>query len=182
MLSSYKVFKVHVHNRAGSLGNLLKHFDVFVENVGMLTNPSPTKKCAEHRNKTMLSGTSVVLGCDPSMLNEGQFVILVAPHPYHLQLCEVRVIGHSVVVFEAGASCLDRNEIKRCNLEHSCEHDICKINLGGDCTGSKSVHCIAGSVCAGGTCKLDIDVSCTGSESFCRFGAECDPVLAKCSK
>ncbi|XP_070203211.1 uncharacterized protein [Littorina saxatilis] len=180
MGSTYKVFKVHVHNRVDSLGVLLKNFDVFVEDQGMLTISTPTKKCAEHRNSSLANGVKIVLVCDPTQVNEGQFVILVAPNPHYLQVCEVVVMGHTFSVFETGTSCLGRSEIKRCHLDCSCENNICKINLGGDCTGWKSVHCIAVAGCIGGTCQLDINVACTGRESFCRFGAECDPVLAKC--
>ncbi|XP_070201367.1 uncharacterized protein [Littorina saxatilis] len=176
---SYRIFKLHVHNRVDINGRDLKHFDVFVENEGMDTLSMPTKKCAEHRNETLENGAEVVLTCDPSQLNEGRFVILVAPRPYTLQLCEVRVMGHKVKEYASGENCSVRNEIKRCKLTDICANDICKINLGGSCR-KWTTGCTIGTVCDSDTCKLDIDESCTGNENLCRFGSACDTVQAKC--
>ncbi|XP_070177395.1 uncharacterized protein [Littorina saxatilis] len=181
----FKVFKVYVHNRVDELGSLLKHFDVFVESKGMVELLSPTKKCASHRRKNLKNGDEVELTCDTSKHNEGQFVILVTSRPFLLQICEVRVIGHNVTEFEAGKSCADRSEVRRCHLDHICVNDVCNINVGSNCSSNSSLgnetYCIAGTVCDGGECRLDFDQNCTGKESLCIHGFECDPGQAKCN-
>ncbi|XP_070175979.1 multiple epidermal growth factor-like domains protein 10 [Littorina saxatilis] len=174
-----KVVKLYVHNRGDTNGNKLDRFDVFVENEGMLTLSSPTKKCAEHQNAEMENAAVAELTCDSSKDNKGQFVILVAPSPHLLEICEVRVIGYSTIVLEAGESCTTPNEMKSCRLDHICVNNTCKINVGSDCSGSKQIHCISGSKCDGGVCKIEIDHPCTGKE-LCRHGAACDPKQAKC--
>ncbi|XP_070177442.1 uncharacterized protein [Littorina saxatilis] len=180
MASPYKVFKLIVHTRVDCCANQLDHFDVFVEDEGMQTLSSPTKKCAEHRNDTLEEASEIELNCDPEKHNRGQFVILVAPSPHLLQFCEVRVFAHDVIEFEAGESCAEQNELKDCHVDHICADTLCKVNAGGDCTGTYSAFCVEGTVCDGGACKLLINQDCTGKESLCRFGAACDPEQARC--
>ncbi|XP_070177821.1 uncharacterized protein [Littorina saxatilis] len=180
MAATYKVFRLHVHSRVDCCAEFLDSFDVFVENYAMKSNSSPTKKCASHRDKIVKNGGVVLLTCDPSQLNEGRYVILLATPEHWLQFCEVRVMGHNVIVYQAGDSCARRNEIKRCHLDHVCTNNICKIKLGSVCTESNHMHCINGTICDGGTCKLDLDGDCTGNAHLCRFEAACDTVHSKC--
>ncbi|KAK7096006.1 hypothetical protein V1264_005354 [Littorina saxatilis] len=180
MAATYKVYRLYVHARLDCCAELMDSFDVFVEDYAMTSNSSLTNKCASHRDNTVKAGSVILLTCDPSQLNQGRYVILLATPNHYIYVCEVRVMGHNVIVYQAGDSCAGQNEIKRCHLDHVCTKNICKIKFGSACTESNHMHCINGTTCDGGTCKLDFDADCTGNADMCRFEAACDPVRAKC--
>ncbi|XP_070177217.1 uncharacterized protein [Littorina saxatilis] len=180
MESPYKVFKVFIHTRVDCCANKLDHVDVYVEDEGMETLSSPTKRCAKHRNNTLTEAAVLTLVCDTTKHNRGQFLILVAPSPHLLEFCEVRVMGHEIIEFETGESCADQNELKDCHVENTCVREVCLVNVGGDCTGNYSTFCTDGTICDGGVCKFVLNQDCTGKESLCRFGAACDSRQKTC--
>jgi len=84
--ADYKVTSVYITNRAGSYGNRLKDFSVFVD-VDK-TEPGKGVKCVQV--KTIDQGATVPYTCDKPIV--GRYVTVFQPGPY-LTICELEVFG-----------------------------------------------------------------------------------------